>query len=115
MFAIGENTAILKYKLYFEKHVGYNLVAPTAVKKYATSKGNAKKEQMYEVFYEQTKIDLFKIFDVTSVRSPINDIVDSYFLCQMASRDILILPLLYMQRAGAELYHYTVIQRLVKG
>jgi hypothetical protein len=84
VFAIGENTAILKYKLHFEKHLRYNLVAPTAVKKYATSKGNADKDKMYEVFYMQTKIDLFKIFNVTSVKSPVNDIVDSYFLSQMA-------------------------------
>ena len=88
VFSIGENTAILKYKLRVERKQAYKVIAPTAVKKFATGKGNADKDAMYEAFYEQTKIDLFNLFSVTSTKSPVSDIVDSYFLCKMSQDKI---------------------------
>ncbi len=87
VFSIGENTGILKYKLVREKKLGYYLVAPTAVKKFATGKGNADKDKMYEAFYAQTKIDLFSLFGVNSTKSPVSDICDAYFICKMSQEN----------------------------
>lgn len=83
VFAIGENTGILKYLLWKNKKIDYTLVAPTAVKKFATGKGTANKDKMYEFFVEKTGINLFDIFGVTTTDSPISDIVDSYFISQL--------------------------------
>ena len=47
--SIAENTGLLKHKLYKIK-VPTKPVPPTVIKKYATGKGNANKELMYEAF-----------------------------------------------------------------
>ena len=81
VFNIGENTGLLKQKMW-QKNIKYCTPAPTAVKKYFTGKGNAKKEQMYECFLEMTGVDLVKILNQTPNKNPISDIVDSYaMLC----------------------------------
>ena len=81
VFAIGENTGILKYKLR-----GYSLSTypPTVVKKFATDKGNANKELMYETFTEETGVDLKDFFPSKSekIGNPISDIIDSYYICK---------------------------------
>jgi hypothetical protein len=83
VFHIGENTGILKYKL-FKKDIQFTSIAPTRVKKLATGKGNAKKDQMYECFVKETGIDLRKAlcYTKTDISSPIGDIVDSYYICK---------------------------------
>ena len=50
VFNIAENTGILKYKL---QQLGnqYMVIPPTEVKKYATGKGNAKKEMMLSLIH----------------------------------------------------------------
>jgi hypothetical protein len=83
IFNIGENTGLLKHQLWrFQKK--FVVVPPTVIKKFATSKGNAKKEQMYEAFLSETSCDLMKLFEMTNVDSPINDIADSYFMAKYA-------------------------------
>ena len=47
--SIAENTGLLKHKLYKTK-VPVKSIPPTVIKKYATGKGNANKELMYEAF-----------------------------------------------------------------
>jgi hypothetical protein len=79
---IAENTELLKYKLW-NKKFNYTTVAPTTIKKYATGKGNSKKLQMYESFVKDTGVDLISHFEKSNPeRSPISDIVDSYFICK---------------------------------
>lgn len=82
-FTIGENTGVMKHKA-FHKNIDLYTYAPTAVKKFATGKGNAKKDQMHDAFFQETSIDLTKVFDYTktSIGSPIADLVDSYYVCK---------------------------------
>lgn len=81
VFNIAENCGLLKYFLYKE---GYNFVtvAPTVIKKYATGKGNANKQAMYDSFCKLFDIDLISVYGSKSGRldSPVTDIVDAYFL-----------------------------------
>ncbi len=83
VFNLAENAGLLKYKMW---DVGYRfeLVPPTVLKKFATGKGNADKEGMYEAFVSQTGVNLQKIMfpDRKTLASPVTDIVDSYWLSQ---------------------------------
>ena len=78
VFNIGENTGILKYRLRNKANIVS--VAPTEVKKFATGKGNARKEDMLEAFIKQTNVDPRDVLDYYG-ENPISDIVDSYFMC----------------------------------
>jgi len=80
VFNIAENTGILKYNLYLQGNP-IILLPPSIIKKYATGKGNADKELMYEAFYNETKIDLQNILN-SSISNPLTDIVDAYFICK---------------------------------
>lgn len=81
VFNIAENMAILKNML---ANVGlkYVMIPPTVIKKFATGKGNANKEKMYDSFLMDTKRDLEKEFNIKKDKNPISDIVDSYWLCK---------------------------------
>jgi len=58
-------------------------VPPTVVKKYATGKGNATKEKMYEAFLNETFIDLHSIISpTTKLGSPTTDIVDAWYIAK---------------------------------
>ena len=85
VFNLAENCGILKYLLWKS---GYNFstVAPTVIKKYATGKGNASKEKMYEAFRELTRLDIVDLYCSKTLGSPITDIVDSYYIA-MYMRD----------------------------
>ena len=62
------------------KRIEYNIIVPSIVKKFATDKGNANKDLMYEHFCKDTKTDLMKTFDMQTLSNPITDIVDSYYI-----------------------------------
>lgn len=83
VFNIGENTGILKYDIIRE---GYNLgvLQPGEVKKFATGKGNATKQMMYDAWYEETNINLGSLLDCIPDKGPVNDVVDSYYICKLA-------------------------------
>ena len=81
IFQIAENCGILKYSLLNIK-IEYNIIVPSIVKKFATDKGNANKELMYEHFCKDTKTDLMKTFDMQTLSNPITDIVDSYYIAR---------------------------------
>lgn len=84
VFGIAENTGVLKQKL-FEYGIPLSLFAPSQIKKFATGKGNAKKEQMIESFETNLNIDLYKIFNINKDKgpiSPLSDIADSYFIAK---------------------------------
>jgi len=79
VFNIGENTGLLKHKLW-KAGISITSVPPTVNKKSWTGKGNAKKDAMYTEFLERTGVDLVKALDYKPVEigSPVGDIVDSY-------------------------------------
>ena len=54
IFQIAENCGILKYSLLNNK-IEYNIIVKSIVKKFATDKGNANKELMYEHFCKRYK------------------------------------------------------------
>jgi len=81
VFHIAENLGLLKYKLKIECGWDYTLLAPSVIKKFATDKGNANKEMMLHAFQEDTGVNLGELFD-SSVKSPITDVADAYFICK---------------------------------
>lgn len=82
-FQIAENCGVLKQTLW-QNNFLFETVAPTAVKKYATGKGNANKELMYESFVEKTNIGLKELFNLKGekIPSPVSDLVDAYFIAK---------------------------------
>jgi len=83
LFQIAENAAILKYKCY-QKSLPLDVIPPSRVKKFATGKGNASKEDMYASFLEDTKVDIRKTItpSASKIINPVSDIVDSYYICK---------------------------------
>lgn len=82
VFQIAENTGVLKNKLDIQG-IEFQTVAPQAIKKFATGKGNSSKTVVYESFVKETSEDLLKNFQLSNPEaSPINDIADSYFICK---------------------------------
>ena len=89
---IYENTSILKHKMWKQK-LTFTNYPPTTSKKFATGKGNANKEQMYEAFVNDllTPTDLKEQLTpkANKVISPISDIVDSYFIAKCGVEGVL--------------------------
>ena len=83
VFQIAENCGILKYKLQMSPTMLYDTSVPSVVKKYASGKGNADKQLMYDSFKEHTKKDLMKMFDMQKLNNPVTDIVDSYYIAKV--------------------------------
>lgn len=82
VFNLAENCGLLKYMLYKNQYKFFG-VPPTVVKKYATGKGNAKKEQMHEAFIRDAGIDLHNIISpTTKLGSPTTDIVDAWYIAR---------------------------------
>jgi Holliday junction resolvasome RuvABC endonuclease subunit len=82
VFNLAENCGILKYMLY---KAGYKFftVPPTVVKKFATGKGNATKDKMYEAFVADTGVDLHAIISpTTKLGSPTTDVVDAWYIAR---------------------------------
>ena len=61
--------------------IKYEMIPPTVIKKYATTKGNANKEKMYDAFVEETNRKLLDEFKI-KLNNPITDIVDSYYIAK---------------------------------
>lgn len=80
VFHLGENCGLLKHKLW-HNGLGFTVIAPTALKKFATGKGNADKCAMVGAFKQKTGIDLPSAMDGgKDCGSPVSDVVDSWFL-----------------------------------
>ena len=83
--SVAENTGLLKHKMYKAKQ-SFTSVPPTVIKKYATGKGNANKELMYEAFTAEllTPSDLQIRLRPNSKKltNPVTDIVDAYFIAK---------------------------------
>lgn len=82
VFQIAENCGMLKHKL-FKNGNTYHITPPSAAKKAATGKGNANKDLMCAAFVEQTGFDIFAAMNTVRNNSPINDMVDAYFLANL--------------------------------
>lgn len=82
VFHLGENAGLLKWKLWREG-IPFALIAPTALKKFATGKGNADKQVMHSAFFDRTGIDLSERFG-GKIANPVSDLVDSMWLAWMA-------------------------------
>lgn len=81
LFQIAENCGILKYRLQ-EHNLPYDTVVPSVVKKFATGKGNADKEKMYDQFYVDTGVNLMEVFEQNTLSNPVTDIVDSWYIAK---------------------------------
>jgi Holliday junction resolvasome RuvABC endonuclease subunit len=82
VFNLAENCGLLKYMLYKNGYKFFT-VPPTVVKKFATGKGNATKEKMYDAFVAETEIDLHQVISpTTKLGSPTTDIVDAWYIAK---------------------------------
>lgn len=84
VFHIAENTGLMKYSLW-NMGINFETYAPTTIKKYATGKGNAKKENMYDFWLTDTQINLRDMLNIKSEKmwNPVSDIVDAYYIAKM--------------------------------
>lgn len=92
---IGENTGVFKSVLYAKKNIVLEAPTPTEIKKFATGKGNAKKEDMLEAFYRERGFDpeRFDIHEILGIKKTkkdgsvnvetVSDIIDAYFICKL--------------------------------
>ena len=90
VFQIAENTGCLKHQLWIES-IPHTVYPPTSIKKFATGKGNAKKDQLYEAFITETSVDIRRELGIINVNqwNPLSDIVDSYYIAKMGFEEIL--------------------------
>ena len=90
--SVAENTGLLKHKMY-KANQSFTSIPPTVIKKYATGKGNANKELMYDAFSKEcvAPVDLQKTLRPKSnkLTNPTTDIVDSYWICKYGWRELL--------------------------
>ena len=85
VFQIAENGGILKYRL---KGYDYKILVPSVIKKFATGKGNADKQKMYEQFTKDTGTNMMKVFDIPTLNNPITDIIDAYYIAKAGYENI---------------------------
>lgn len=93
VFHIGEHTGILKYLLE-KSSISFVPVSPTAVKKFATGKGNADKQKMTNAFlnaYPPARAWITDFFprticvDTAPAKSPLSDLADAYWIANYAA------------------------------
>lgn len=82
--SVAENTGLLKHKLY-TRGQAFTAIPPTSIKQFATGKGNANKDAMYEAFLLEP--DAPPLSDIltpttTKVVAPVSDLVDAYFIAK---------------------------------
>lgn len=88
VFNIAENTGLLKHKLWMAE-LEFITPAPSAVKKFATGKGNANKEKMQESFIHETSLNIKATLGMTEASwNPSSDIIDSYFLMRWGQQHL---------------------------
>lgn len=87
VFHIGENTGILKHRLWLAD-ISFQELSPPTIKKFATGKGNANKLAMYESFVDETKLDISSIIHCNEGESPMSDVIDSYYVAKYGFNSI---------------------------
>ena len=88
VFNIAENTGIMKHKIYKTFKKDCLLAPPMSVKKFATGKGNAKKDKMSEAFTERFGITLYNLLGCKIDGSPSSDIIDAYFIAKYGQEEL---------------------------
>ena len=90
VFQIAENTGMLKYKIY-RAGIPLSVYPPSTIKKFATDKGNANKNKMYESFARETDSRIQSLIspDKDNISNPVSDIVDSYYVCKYLHEQIM--------------------------
>jgi len=82
----------LKHKMWKQK-IKFSTYPPTVIKKFATGKGNANKELMYDAFTSElvTPTDLKERLTpkATKIKNPISDIVDAYYIAKCGAEGML--------------------------
>ena len=90
--SIAENTGLLKHKIHKVKQ-SFTSVPPSVIKKYATGKGNANKDLMYEAFTDEllTPSDLKDKLTpkAKKLTNPVTDLVDAYFISKWGWEEFL--------------------------
>ena len=83
VFQIAENAGMLKYAIWKEK-IPCFVYAPTVIKKFATGKGNANKEKMYDAFLSENSVDIRDKCGIISNKqwNPVSDIIDAYYIAK---------------------------------
>ncbi len=79
---LAESCGLIKWFAH-SRGIDINRFSPTSIKKFATSKGNADKNLMYQAFLDDTNVELNSIFGRTAdanIKSPVHDIVDSFYI-----------------------------------
>lgn len=89
VFHIGENTGLLKHKLWM-KGFQYHVIAPAAVKKFATGKGTADKSGMYNTFVTEIGHDIMAESGSKQAApgSPFADLADAYFIAKFGAEQL---------------------------
>lgn len=85
VFHIAENCGLLKHKLW-SRGFKIETIAPTALKKFATGKGNSDKNAMHAQFTKDTGVDLLREMTPSAkdCGSPVSDVVDAFYLARWA-------------------------------
>ena len=90
--SVAENTGLLKHKMHKVKQP-FTSVPPSVIKKYATGKGNANKDLMYEAFTDEllTPSDLKDKLTpkAKKLTNPVTDLVDAYFISKWGWEEFL--------------------------
>lgn len=86
-FEIGENSGFLisGIRSGFKGCVPIK-IPPSAVKKEGTGRGNASKEEMVQAFMIETGIDLIGSSGFQTLKSPLSDIADSYYVMKAGKK-----------------------------
>lgn len=89
IFDMAENAGLLKHKLW-RAGIEFKIIAPSAVKKFATGRGNAKKDEMYAAWLAAGGRDIQQDFAPKSknIGNPVSDIVDAFYIMKHTSNHV---------------------------
>jgi Holliday junction resolvasome RuvABC endonuclease subunit len=84
VFNIAEGCGVMKYLLYINNIEFTDNCPPSSVKKFATNKGNADKQLVYDAFVNLTGHDIHKTYQPNKQlkSSFASDIADSFFIAE---------------------------------
>lgn len=89
VFDIAEFTGMIKCLL-IQNNIQIKTFTPSEIKKFATKKGNASKVLMCEQYFNDNKnsplIDFINEFKLNKYESPINDLVDSWYIMNLTKQ-----------------------------
>jgi hypothetical protein len=86
VFNIAEGTGLTKWMLW-KNGISFDLISPTALKKYATGKGNSDKPAMHSAFAAKAGFNLSDQFG-GRIANPVSDLVDSMWLVWMLQGEL---------------------------